>query len=153
MRHINIPFKFHIYNFHFISFYFGVHVTSLLKTWIDINYRIVRAYSKLQFLKQCKFKDIHPQHISNVTKTTVNIQNFKAIRKLNGLLHNFKSEILKIEIFDLYKLIRHLNNELSLLSHDISTILPPAMWDSIKRHHSISFNNFKYRLDRNHQKN
>jgi len=152
MRYINIPFKYHIYNFHFISFYFGVHVTSILKSWIDINYRIIRTYSKLQFLKQCKFRNIHPQHISNCAKTPVTVQNFKAIRKLNGVLHNFKTELLEIEIFDIYKLIRYLNNELSLLSQDMSSILPPAIWNSIKRHHSISFNNLKYRLNRNHQK-
>jgi len=152
MRYRNIPFKYHIYNFQFISFYFGTHVTMILKTWIDINYRIIRAYSKLQFLKQCKFRKLHPQHISYCIKTPINVQNFKAIRKLNGLLHNFKSGILKIEIFDLHKLIRHLNNELSFLSQDISRILPPAMWHSIRRHHSISFNNFKYKLNRDHHK-
>jgi len=152
MRHMNIPFKYHIYNFHYISFHFGLHVTSILKIWIDINYRIIRAYSKIQFLKQCNFRNNHPQHVSHCLKTPINVHNFKAVRKLNGLLHKFKSEILEIEIFNLYKLIRLSNNELSLLSQDISNIIPPAMWDSIKRHHLISFNNFKYRLNRNYYK-
>jgi len=98
------------------------------------------------------FGGILPQHISNCIKTPCNVQNFKAVRKLNGALQNFKSEILEIEIFDLYKLIRLLNNELSHLSQDISAILPPLIWHSIKKHHLIAFNNLKYRLFRIHQK-
>jgi len=57
----------------------------------------LKAYSKVQFLKHCKINKAYPQHISHITKTFLNIFNYKAIRKLKGLISNFKLELIKID--------------------------------------------------------
>jgi len=77
---------------------------------------------------------------------SLNILHYKAIRKLKGLIFNFKLELIKIEIFDLHKQIYFLSKELSFLSRSLHRLLPSFVWDSITKHHSYSFNNFKHRL-------
>jgi len=67
---------------------------------------------------------------------------FQSYSKMNGLLHKFKSEIIDIEIFDLYKLI-HLSNKELIFAWP---------FHAIKKHHSISFNNLKHRLSLTYQK-
>jgi len=150
MRYRNLPFKFHIYNFKFIFDHFGSQGTSLLKRWIDTNYRIIKTYSMIQFLKNCKVNNIFPQHILHITKTSFNFINYKAIRKFNGLISYLKLELIKIEIFDLYKYIHSLNKELSYLSRTLHHLFPVFVWDSIIKHHSRSFYNFKHRLFLSH---
>jgi len=111
----------------------GEQGTSLLKRWIDANYRVVRAYSKLQFLKRCKFTNIHPQYISYCTKTPFNVFHFKAIQKLMAyytiLFEIIEFEIIEIEIFDLNKFTHFSNKELSSLSRDLSNYLPSFIWN------------------------
>jgi len=146
MRYRNFPFKFHIYNFKYIFDHFGTKGTSLLKRWIDTNYRIIKTYLKIQFLKNCKANNVFRQHIQHITKTLVNILNYKAMHKFKGLISNFKLDLIKIEIFDLYKYTHFLNKELSYLSRTLYHLLPSSVWDSIKKHHLHSFHNFKYTL-------
>jgi len=121
---IYYPFKLHIYNFKFIFDYYGSQGTFFLKKWIDTNYRIIRTHSKLQFLKHCKTNNIYLQHITHILKTSLNIFHYKAIRKLEGLIIKIKSELLQIEIFDTYKYLHSLNNELSSLSSTLNRLLP-----------------------------
>jgi len=83
---------------------------------------------------------------------SLNILNYKAIRKFEGLVSNFKLELIKIEIFDLHKYIYFLNKELSFLSRSLHRLLPSFVWDSIVKHHTYSFNKFKHRLFVSHYK-
>jgi len=146
MRSRNFPFKLHIYNFDFIRKQFGSQDTYLLKTWIDRNYRIIKAFSQLQFLKQCKLNNVVPIHIVHRNNASLNICHYKAIRKLKGLIQHFEKELLKIEIFDLHKRIHFLNRELTSISGSLHRLLPNFIWNSIKHHHFCSFNRFKHRL-------
>jgi len=152
MRYRSFPFKYHIYNFDFILDQFGSQGYYLLKKWIDMNYRIIKAHCKLHFLKHCKTKKVFPQHVSHIIKMSLNILNHKAIRKFEGLVFNFKLELINIEIFDLHKYIYFLNKELSFLSRSLHRLLPSFVWDSIVKHHTYSFNNFKHRLFVSHYK-
>jgi len=158
MRYRNIPYKFHMYYFNFILDNFGLQCASLLKGWIDIHYKrthkdLIRIHSKIQFLKHCKTRKVVPQHISHLMKASYNLNffHYKAIRKLKGLLTNFKSHLIQIEILDLYKYIHFLNKELSFLSRNLSHFLPTVV-DAIKLHHFNSFNNLKHRLFLSHFK-
>jgi len=152
MRYNNFSFKFHTYNFNYIAHHYGSQGVLLLKSWIDTNYRVINTYSKLQFLKQCKQENVFPQHISNYTHASYQVFHHKAIRKLKGLTHKFKFELLKIEIFDLYKYIHFLNNELYSLYRDLSLLLPIFVWDLIKKHHFNLFNRAKHRSFLSHYK-
>jgi len=64
MRHNNRSFSNHEYNFKFITFFFGPHVTLLLKKWIDINYKIIKTTICIKFLKAYMINNIHPAHLS-----------------------------------------------------------------------------------------
>jgi len=152
MRLRNYPFRLHIYNFKFIFDYYGSQGVFFLKKWIDINYRIIRTNSKLRFLKQCKTNNVYPQHITHISKISLNIFHYKAIRKFEGLISKINSELLRIEIFDSYKYLHSLNNELSSLSNILNRLFPNFIWDSIKKHHFCSFNNYKHRLNLSHNK-
>jgi len=143
-----------MYNFNFILDNFGPQCASLLKRWIDIHYKIIRAHSKIQFLKHCKAMKVVPQHITHLTKASYNLKffHYKANRKLSGLLIDFKSQLIRIEISDLYGYIRFLNKELPSLSRNLSHLLPTFVWDAIKLHHFNSFDNLKHRLFLSHYK-
>jgi len=152
MRYRILPFKFHIFNFNFIYYHYGTQGFSLLKRWIDTNYRIIRTHSKIYFLRQCKTHHIYPQHIVHIAELPIYMFHHKAIRKVEGLMCNIKAELLRIEIFDLYKYLHFLNSELSHLSDSLLHLLPNFVWYSIKKHHSLVFNNFKDRSHFSHHK-
>jgi len=79
-----------------------------------------------------------------------NMFHHKTVRRLNGCLFNFKVQIIRLEIFDLYRLLHYLNNELDFLTREIQHSLPPYIRDSIFTHHFHSFDNFKHRIFRTH---
>jgi len=120
--------------------------TYLLKAWIDRNYRVIKAYSQLQFLKHCKLNNVVPTHFIHRSNMSLNIYHHKAIRKLKGLLQHFELELLKIEIFDLHKRIHFLNKGLASLSGSLYRLLPTFVWDIIKQHHVYSFNRSEHNL-------
>jgi len=146
------PFKFHIYNFDFIFKHFGSQGTYLLKTWIDNNYRIIKAFSQLQFLKHCKLNNVIPIHIVHHNNLSLNIYHHKAIRRLKRLRQHFEMELLRIEIFVLHKRIHYLNRDLASISGSLHRLLSDFIWESIKRHHFYFFNRFKHKLYLNHRK-
>jgi len=41
----------HRFNLNFIKLTFGMNIILLLKQWIEINYRLIEAYSKFEFLR------------------------------------------------------------------------------------------------------
>lgn len=151
MRYNNLPFKYHRFNFKFIYHSFGDQTTGHLKQWIDTNYRIVRARSKLNFLKQCKFFCVFPNHMFGVCTTKFILHHFKSEKKLEGLLFKFRNGILNIEIGDLYRLINSLQRKLLDSIRILSCSLPNYIWREILKHHFISFKNFQKKLYYTHK--
>jgi len=152
MRHKYFPFKLHIYNFDFIYIHFGPQGVVLLKRWIDSHYRMIRTYSKLRFLKNCQSHNIFPQHITHFTKLRFHMFHHKAVHKLEDLILKFKTELVHIEIFDLYKHIHFLNKDLAYSSNALHRLLPRHVWNSITKHHSFLFDRFKWTIHSSHRK-
>lgn len=72
------------------------------------------------------------------------------MRKVERLMHNIKTKILNIEIFDLQ--VDALQEELNFISYSLSNCLPPYTWNKIVAHHRFSFRNFHFRLVFQHRK-
>lgn len=92
----NFPFKYHRFNLKFIYQSFGDRTIDHLKQWIDTNYRVIRVRSKLNFLKQCKFFGIFPNHLFGVCTIKFVLHHFKSEKKLEGLPFKFRNEISKL---------------------------------------------------------
>jgi len=152
MRYFTPSSRFHEYYFKFIFNNYGSLGISLLKRWIDINYRIIRTRSKLQFLKQCKVHNIFPQHLTHFFNISIHVMNYKAVRRYNVLLKKFRLDLIKIEIFDLYKHLHLFNKELLHLTNSLHRLLPFWFWSSILKHFSYLFHNSYHSLYLSHRK-
>lgn len=93
MRYNNCPFKYHRFNFKFIYHSFGHQTKDYLKQWIDTNYKLIRAKSKLNFLKQCKFFCVFPNHLYNVLSTSFVPYHAKSEKKLESVLFKFRNDM------------------------------------------------------------
>lgn len=150
MRYNNIPFSSHHFNFNFLYNLFGGVITYRLKQWIDLNYQMIKARSKLNFLKHCKSFDVLPNHVAYCCKNKFDLHHFRSIKRLDGLLFRFKKQILNIEIRDLYRLISFLHEKLYDITRYVASNLPVHIWNEILKHHFISFGNFHDRLHNKH---
>jgi len=146
MRSRVIPFKFFAYNLTRIRFLFGEHYFYLLKSWIDLNYRMIRMRSRRQFLLYCKHNNIFPSHLLHVNENRFHFIHYKSKLKLARALHSFRRIILNTEIFYLSRLIAFLTNKLSNISKMLSDFLPTFIWNSIINRHFFSFNKFHSKL-------
>lgn len=70
--------QFH-YNYDYILYYFGRETLTILKKWVDINYKLIRSKSKLSFLKQCKTNNVIPAHLMNCINTDFDLYHHKAV--------------------------------------------------------------------------
>jgi len=146
MRSRNLSFKFHIFNFKFVYHSFGEHTSLLLKRWIDLNYRLIRSQVMLRFLLRCKHNRIFPSHLSRFEVHHFHLCNWLSVSRLRSVLHNSKSKILDLEIYDLNRTCKSLKEELSHDSISLSNSLPSYIWNSITKHHLFSFNKLRYKL-------
>jgi hypothetical protein len=146
------PFKFHNFNFSFMRHNFGAQITSLLKQWIDANYKLIKAKSKLYFLKSCKYNRLTPPHLSNNYERDFHLFHYKAKKKLERILTNFKLNILNIEIFDLHRQIHLFHRTELRTAFVLSNELPTQIWNAIHKHHTTSFHNFHRRTSERHYK-
>jgi len=152
MRYSNPSFRYHEYYFKFIFNNYGLLGISLFKRWIDINYRIIRTRSKLQFLKHCKTNNIVPQHVSHIVKPSIHLMNYKAVRRYKVSLNKFKTELLKVEIFDLYKHLHIFNKELFYLTNSLHRLVHFRFWSSILKYFAYFFHNANHSLYLLHRK-
>jgi len=134
------PFSFYPFNLNRICLIFGEHKHNILKTWIDLNYRMIRTCTRQQFLLQCKHNNIFPSHLMNMNKRFY-LTHYKSIRKFERSLHIFRLSLLNIEIFDLNRLIDSLTKKLCDISRMLSDSLPTYIWN-ITNYHFYSFTNY-----------
>jgi len=152
MRSKVFPFKYHRFNLNFIRYSFGEHSANALKHWIDMNYRIIRARSKLQFLKHCKMNNLLPSHLSRLFNTRLHIFHHRSVKMAENVLRKCKSRILDIEIFELHRTIDSLKRDLTHTTFYLSNILPYYIWKNIRKHHILAFRRCNTRLFFTHKK-
>ena len=107
MRH-----TFFYYNLNHIKNYFGEYTSLLIKSWIDKNYKLIRAHSKLRFLKR-RENQIFPAHLTQYNNKKFLFVHVRSHRKLERVLYNVKKKLLDIEILDLYRTIEYVTIEFS----------------------------------------
>jgi len=152
MRSRVTPFNSFVYNLNRIRFTFGEHYYDMLKSWIDLNYRMIRMWSRRYFLLQCKYNNIFPSHLMHINENRFHIIHYKSKLRLAKALHTFRRVILNTEIFDLNRIIDSLTNKLSHVSKILSDSLPTFIWNSITNHHLSSFNNLHIKLFSSYKK-
>jgi len=133
------PFSFYPFNLNRIRLIFGEHKHNILKTWIDLNYRMIRTCTRQQFLLQCKHNNIFPTHLMNMNNRFY-LTHYKSIRKFERSLHIFRISMLNVEIFDLNRLIDSLTKKICDISRTLSDSLPTYIWNNIINYHFRSFN-------------
>jgi len=140
------------YNSNRIRFLFGEHYSDKLKSWIDINYRLIKLRSKRQFLLHCKHNNIFPSHLLHIDENRFHLTHYKSKSKLARALHSFRKIVLNIEIFDLSRTIASLTNELSIISRMLSDSFPTFIWNNITNHYFPAFNNLHFKLFSSYKK-
>lgn len=144
--------RYYIYDFDFIRLHFGNDIFKILKLWIDVNYKLIRAKSKLKFLKHCKFNTIIPPHLKTLSKVSIHIYYQKSVQKIESLLYRFRKSLLNIEIFDLHRLIPKLQKELIQNSLRLSASLPEVILNSILNSSFNIFTRYKKKTEYYHGK-
>jgi len=152
MRNRNPPFNIYSFNLRKIRVIFGEQLYDDLRTWIDLNYRLIRAESRRQFLLQCKHNNIFPSHLTHINRNRFHLTHYKSISKLEKALHIFRTTLLNTEIFDLNRIMDSITRELFYTSKLLSDTLPPYIWNSIINFHFRSFNNSYWKLFHTHKK-
>jgi len=140
------------FNLYFIFNIFGELSAKLLKQWIDANYRVVRAISKLQFLKDCKGNNIVPPHLTHLFYNKIQTFHHRSTRVIESVLHNYKLKVLDIEIFDLYRQIDFWKKKRTNLMSYLSNTFPGYIWNDVYKHHFILFNRFSKKMFFIHKK-
>jgi len=121
-------------------------------SWFDLRTMHHSLYSKLRFLLRCKHNNIFPSHLSKFDSDKFYLHDTTAISRLNRFLHNSKTKILNLEIFDLNRTCESIKEELCRDSIFLSNFLPTHIWNSITKYHLNSFNNFSQKLFAIHNK-
>lgn len=145
-------FNVHSSNYSFIHATYGINTFYLFKIWLDSNYTLIRYKSKLKFLMTCKDHDIIPTHLNNFCNIDFILHHHKSVRRLNGLLYNFKTKAMNIEIFDLHRQIEALHKKLITLTLQLTTIIPYHSWNRIHNHYSLTFHNYQLKSHITHRK-
>lgn len=143
---LNSNFIHHHFNLTSLKESFGEYTTSIVKQWIDTNYRIIRTKAKLQFLKHCKTNNVTPSHLSHLFRNKFNFSHYKSISKIGRLIKRVNINILSIEIFDLQRQLDGLNNRLSSITHFLPNILPIHICNGIYSYYLTSFRKCHHRL-------
>jgi len=139
MRSRFLPFSFYPFNLNRVRLIFGEHKHDILKTWIDLNYRMIRTWTRRQFLLQCKHNNLFPAHLSNMIRNSFHLTHYKSTMKFERSLHIFRTSLLNIEIFYLNRIIDSLTKELCSYSRILSDSLPTYIWNNITNYHFRSF--------------
>jgi len=139
------PFSSYPFNLNRIRLIFGEHRHNILKSWIDLNYRMIRTCTRRQFLLQCKYNIIFPAHLMNMNNR-FHLIHYKSTLRFEKTLHNFRTSMLNIEIFDLNRIIDSLTKKLCNISRILSDSLPTYIWNNITNYHFHSFNKLHTKL-------
>jgi|GEM_PF-7002331 len=146
MRSRIYSFSLYPFNLNRVRLIFSDHKHDILKTWIDLNYRMIRTWTRRQFLLQCKYNNIFPAHLMNINRNTLYLTHYKSTVKFERSLHIFRTSILNIEIFDLNRIIDSLTKKLYNCSRILSDTLPTYIWNNITNYHFSSFNKLHIKL-------
>lgn len=145
MRIIN-NFSNHRFNFEFIISHFGSCTTYKLKQWIDVNYKIVKLYARVYFLKQCKINNVIPQHLNRRLNNNVKFLHCISLQRFEKVNHTFCVKLVNLEIFDLYRSVHVHKRLLSSRSDLLANNLPIYIWNAVHGHHTLSFDRCFERL-------
>jgi len=152
MRSRVTPFNPFVYNLNRIRFMFGEQYFYMLKSWIDLNYRMIRLLLRRQFLLHCKHNNIFPSHLLHINENRFHLTHYKSKLRFERALHSFRKIVLNTEIFDLSRIIGFLSHKLSNISKVLSDSLPTFIWNSITNRHITSFNIFHFKLFSSYKK-
>ena len=125
----------------------GENVSLKLKHWIHFNYKIVKSYVKIYTLNSFLQRKLIPPHLSNIVESLgISITHLRGIKKLERLGFYFQMKVLRVEIFDTYRVLQNFQKTSLSLSRDLSNLLPASIWNAICNYHWDSFDNCFNRL-------
>jgi len=142
MRYI----RHHPFNFNFVRRNFGDELYGLYRSWINLNYKRIRLYNRLKFLKYCKRFSLVPTHLLRFSERKLEVMDYKPKHNANKLLHNTRNRLLNIEIFDLHKQFQKIIKEISILDKELSNSLPVFIWQVIFDDNNKLFYNYGYNI-------
>jgi len=142
MRYI----RHHSFNFNFVRRNFGDELYGLYRSWINLNYKHIRIYSRLKFLKYCMNFSLIPTHLSRFSERRLWLTDYKSKHNTNKLLHNTRNRLLNIEIYDLNRQSQKIRKEISILGKEVSNSLPVFIWQVIFDDNNRSFDNYEYKI-------
>lgn len=115
---------YHRFNLKSLRSMFGDKNTRLLKDWLNYNYKVIKIFSHISFLTECKRRNFYPKHLNLSRLFNIRVTHYIALRRLNKLFDGLQSRLLNIEIFDLYRTVDHLRHVISHLTFILQNSFP-----------------------------
>jgi len=132
------------YNGNYISYLFGKKTAYLFKSWLDVNFKLITAQSKILFLNYCKQNQLSSSHLNRFCNVNFQFHHHRSQKKIDGLLYRFRKEALNIFYLHrhIWYLKNKLKNKLTYLSNYLRNQIPMYIFHGIvnkyNRHkHSI----------------
>lgn len=114
----------------FISTYFGLFLTKMLKTWSKKNCELIKVNLRIRFLQDCRKHRLLPKHLSNhrfISGTT--FYDSKVRHKFINTTNLFFWKVFRFEIDDAYKQRSTLLRSLFNFERIIIRSIPSNLWN------------------------
>jgi len=134
------------FNYDFVRRNFGSEVFELYRSWNSLNYKFIRIVCRLKFLKHCKNHSLFPSHLSRFTYEGFHLVDHRSQHKLSKLLHSTKRRILNIEGYDLHRILQKIKQEISIISKNLSDLLPAYIWRDIHDRNHWFFEKYRHKI-------
>jgi len=102
----------HFSFFKFIDHCFGNDVKQYLKNWIGINRDIIATKNKIFFLRECRSRDLCPQHLFKFMNSKISFFDDNSISSYRNFVRVSIKRLLQIEISDAFKRLQFLQHNL-----------------------------------------
>jgi len=106
-------------------------VFGLYRSWNNLNYKYIWIVCRLHFLKHCKNHLLFPSHLSRFSDEGFHLVDHRSQHNLCRLLHRTKRRILNIESYDLHRTLQKIKQQISIISRNLSDLLPAYIWRNI----------------------
>jgi len=140
------------FNYDFVRRNFGSEVFRLYRSWNNLNYKCIRIVCRLAFLKHCKNHLLFPSHLSRFSDEGFHLVDHRSQHKLYRLLHSTKRRILNIESYDLHRTLQKIKQQLSIISRNLSDLLPAYIWRNIYDSNYWFFEKYRRRIQQANDK-
>lgn len=133
------------YFFRHINLTYGSETVTFLKSWINVNKKIILCIAHILFLKQCRSNGLLPSHLSSFFNHDIEFHHQRSFNKHSRIKAWVLHRTLCNEIADSHDHLRHLKYVRSHIMYKITGLLPRYLCIEFYRSHHCMLSRFEHR--------